>query len=101
MKYIITESQAKKIIKEESDYSNELLRRKHLIDKNITKMIDQAKKELDEDDFSDYFEYLENLIYWIVQELQSEYGSDDDFWYNEEGEISDYIKYEYDNYLMS
>jgi hypothetical protein len=81
---------------EEDEYSVGFRRRVNMIDGDIINLIDAAKNDVDENDFDDYFEYMENLVYWVVQELQSLYGTNDDFWYDNEDEITDYIKDNYD-----
>jgi hypothetical protein len=43
---------------------------------------------------------MDNIVFWVVQELQSLYGANDDFWYDNEDEITDYIKDNYDDYLL-
>jgi hypothetical protein len=103
MKKIIklTESDLTRIIKRviNEGYSLNFKRRFKLINDVILELIDSAKDEVDEDDFNDYYDYLENVVYWVVQELQSMYGDKDDFWYDYEDEIIEYIKDEYDEYL--
>lgn len=90
----------KKIVKEEEDnYSTKFKRRFSLINDDIIDLISQGKDEVDEDDYDDYYDYLENVVYWVVQELQNMYGDDDDFWFDNEDEITDYIKDKYDDYL--
>lgn len=90
----------KKIVKEEEDnYSLKFKRRFSLINDDIIDLISQGKDEVDEDDYDDYYDYLENVVYWVVQELQNMYGDDDDFWFDNEDEITDYIKDKYDEYL--
>ena len=89
----------RRIIKEDDDYSREFKRRFILINDDIIDLISQAKDEVDEFDYDDYFDYLDNLVYWVIQELQSLYGEDDDFWFDNEDEIINYIKDEYDDYL--
>jgi hypothetical protein len=84
---------------EEDEYSVGFRRRVNMIDGDIINLIDAAKNDVDENDFDDYFEYMENLVYWVVQELQSLYGTNDDFWYDNEDEITDYIKDNYDELL--
>jgi hypothetical protein len=84
---------------EEDEYSVGFRRRVNMIDGDIINLIDAAKNDVDENDFDDYFEYMENLVYWVVQELQSLYGTNDDFWYDNENEITDYIKDNYDELL--
>ena len=101
----LTESDLVRLVKrvinenEEEEYSPSFRRRFKLINDVILGLIDKAKEETDEDDFDDYYDYLENLVYWVVQELQSMYGDEDDFWYDNESEITDFIKDEYDEYL--
>ena len=103
MKKIIklTESDLTRIIERviNEGYSLNFKRRFKLINDVILELIDSAKDEVDEDDFNDYYDYLENVVYWVVQELQSMYGDKDDFWYDYEDEIIEYIKDEYDEYL--
>ena len=84
---------------EEDEYSVGFRRRVSMVDGDIINLIDAAKNDVDENDFDDYFEYMENLVYWVVQELQSLYGTNDDFWYDNEDEITDYIKDNYDELL--
>jgi hypothetical protein len=103
MKKIIklTESDLTRIVKRviNEGYSLNFKRRFKLINDVILELIDSAKDEVDEDDFNGYYDYLENVVYWVVQELQSMYGDKDDFWYDYEDEIIEYIKDEYDEYL--
>ena len=103
MKKIIrlTESDLTRIVNRviNEDYSSNFKRRFKSINDEILELIDSAKDEVDEDDFDDYYDYLEGLVYWVVQELQSRYGDDDDFWYDDEDEIIEYIKDKYDEYL--
>lgn len=87
----------KKVIKEDREDDEISLRLKRRINKKeILNLISQAKEEVDEDDFSDYYDYTENVIYWVVQELQSLYGDTDDFYYDYEDEITDYLKFTFD-----
>ena len=103
MKKIIklTESDLARIVKRtiKEEYSLKFKRRLKLINDDVIVLISKAKDEVDEDDFDDYFDYLELVVYWVVQELQNMYGDDDDFWFDNEDEIADYIKDEYDEYL--
>jgi hypothetical protein len=91
----------KMIVKEEEEdeYSVGFRRRVSMVDGDIINLIDAAKNDVDENDFDDYYGYMENLVYWVVQELQSLYGTNDDFWYDNEDEITDYIKDNYDELL--
>jgi hypothetical protein len=97
----LTESDLTRIVKRviNEGYSLNFKRRFKLINDVILELIDSAKDEVDEDDFNGYYDYLENVVYWVVQELQSMYGDKDDFWYDYEDEIIEYIKDEYDEYL--
>ena len=103
MKKIIklTESDLTRIVNRviNEGYSSNFKRRFKSINDEILELIDNAKDEVDEDDFDDYYDYLEGLVYWVVQELQTRYGDDDDFWYDDEDEIIEYIKDKYDEYL--
>lgn len=87
-----------RVIKE--DYSRELEFRFVALTNIMYDLIDKAKDELDVDDFSDEFEYMDNVIYYVVRELQDKLGDKDSFWYDEEDEITDYIKEEYEDYIM-
>ena len=88
----------KRVINEE-EYSRSFRRRISQIDEDIIDLISQGKDEVDEDDYDDVYEYLDNVVYWVVQELQNRYGKDNDFWFDNEDEITDYIKDKYDDYL--
>jgi hypothetical protein len=88
----------KRVIKE--DYSRELEFRFVPLTNIMYELIDNAKDELDVDDFSDEFEYMDNVIYYVVRVLQDKLGDKDSFWYDEEDEITDYIKEEYEDYIM-
>jgi len=95
----ITESDLTRIVKRviKEEYSTKFKRRFRIIKDKIIDLISQAKDEVDEDD--DYLDYLDNIVYWVVQELQNLYGNDDDFWFDNEDEIIEYIKDNYDEYL--
>jgi hypothetical protein len=88
----------KRVINEE-EYSRSFKRRISQIDEDIIDLISQGKDEVDEDDYDDVYEYLDNVVYWVVQELQNRYGKDNDFWFDNEDEITEYIKDKYDDYL--
>ncbi len=88
----------KRVINEE-EYSRSFKRRFFQLDDDMIDLISQGKDEVDEDDFNDYYEYLDNVVYWVVQELQNRYGKKDDFWFDNEDEIIEYIKDKYDDYL--
>lgn len=88
----------KRVINEE-EYSRSFIRRFFQLDDDMIDLISQGKDEVDEDDFNDYYEYLDNVVYWVVQELQNRYGKKDDFWFDNEDEIIEYIKDKYDDYL--
>ena len=88
----------KRVINEE-EYSRSFRRRISQIDEDIIDLISQGKDEVDEDDYNDVYDYLDNVVYWVVQELQNRYGKDNDFWFDNEDEITEYIKDKYDDYL--
>ena len=88
-----------RLLNEEDEYTPKFKRRIGGVYDDIINLIDDAKGEVDEDDFDDYFGYMDNIVFWVVQELQSLYGANDDFWYDNEDEITDYIKDNYDDYL--
>ena len=98
----LTESDLIRIVKRvinEEEYSRSFVRRFFQLDDDMIDLISQAKDEVDEDDFNDYYDYLDNVVYSVVQELQYRYGKHDNFWFDSEDEITDYIKDEYDDYL--
>lgn len=91
----------KRVVQEqEEERPIQMKRRFRMISNDVHELIDKAKEELDEDDFEDEFDYLDNVVYYVVQELQGMYGSHDDFWFDEEDDIVDFIKDEYDDYLF-
>ena len=98
----LTESDLIRIVKRvinEEEYSRSFRRRFFQLDDDMIDLISQAKDEVDEDDFNDYYDYLDNVVYSVVQELQYRYGKHDNFWFDNEDEIIDYIKDKYDDYL--
>ena len=98
----LTESDLIRIVKRvinEEEYSRSFVRRFFQLDDDMIDLISQAKDEVDEDDFNDYYDYLDNVVYSVVQELQYRYGKHDNFWFDNEDEIIDYIKDKYDDYL--
>jgi hypothetical protein len=90
----------RRVVQEEEERPIQMKRRFRMISNDIHELIDKAKEELDEDDFEDEFDYLDNVVYYVVQELQGMYGELDDFWFDEEDDIVDFIKDEYDDYLF-
>ena len=102
MKIIITEKQNKRlrhIVNEHSDDLEIYLRRRMgLIDELIEKNIDEVEE--DETLFDDEFEFADNIINWVVQDMKVP----DDI--DENGVISidyiyDYIMDEHGEYIMS
>jgi hypothetical protein len=98
MKIIITEEQSKLLrgIVGEQSGDDELdlfmKRRSSLIDELIDKNIDEVEE--DETLFDDEFEFADNIIIWVVQDMKLP----DDIDVNE---IIEYIKDEYGDYIMS
>jgi predicted metal-dependent hydrolase len=98
MKYIITERQSKQLrrVINEKSKENELdrfiKRRSELIDELIEKNIDEV--EQDGTLFDDEFEFADNIINWVVQDMKVP----DDI---DENDIIDYIKDEHGDYIMS
>ena len=96
MKIIITEKQNKRlrhIVNEQSDDLEIYLRRRMgLIDELIEKNIDEVEE--DETLFDDEFEFADNIINWVVQDMKVP----DDI---DENEVIDYVKDEYGEYIMS
>ena len=96
MKIIITEKQNKRlrhIVNEHSDDLEIYLRRRMgLIDELIEKNIDEVEE--DETLFDDEFEFADNIINWVVQDMKVP----DDI---DENEVIDYVKDEYGEYIMS
>jgi hypothetical protein len=89
----------KNMMKDEDNTLSTQLRRR-INNDEISDLIQIAKDEVDEDDFDDNFEYLDNVIGYVIQELQDKYGENDDFWYDNEDEIIDYIKDNFDDELF-
>ena len=89
----------KNMMKDEDNTLSTQLRRR-INNDEISDLIQIAKDEVDEDDFDDDFEYLDNVIGYVIQELQDKYGENDDFWYDNEDEIIDYIKDNFDDELF-
>ena len=98
MKIIITEKQNKLLRRIISEKSGEdkldmyLKRRSSLIDELIEKNIDEVEEE--ETLFDDEFEFADNIINWVVQDMKVP----DDI---DENEVIDYVKDEYGEYIMS
>ena len=98
MKIIITEKQNKLLRNLISEKSEEdkldmyLKRRSALIDELIEKNIDEVEE--DETLFDDEFEFADNIINWVVQDMKVP----DDI---DENEVIDYVKDEYGEYIMS
>ena len=98
MKIIITEQQSKllrSIISEQSEddeFDLYIRRRVSLIDELIEKNID--KVERDGILFQDEFEFADNIISWVVQDM----GVPDDV---DEDEVIDFIKDEHGEYILS
>ena len=98
MKIIITEDQYKQLRRIVGEGSQEdkldmYLRRRaisiiELIDKNIDKV------EQDGTLFDDEFEFADNIISWVVQDM----GVPDDI---DEGDLIDFIKDEHGEYILS
>ena len=98
MKIIITEKQNKllrHIISEKSEEDKldmYLKRRSALIDELIEKNIDEVEEE--ETLFDDEFEFADNIINWVVQDMKVPDEID-------ENDVIDYVKDEYGEYIMS
>jgi hypothetical protein len=98
MKYIITERQSKQLrrVINEKSKDNELdifiKRRSSLIDELIEKNIDEVEQEGTL--FDDEFEFANNIINWVVQDMKVPEDID-------ENDIIDYIKDEHGEYIMS
>lgn len=98
MKYIITERQSKQLrrVINEKSKDNELdifiKRRSSLIDELIEKNIDEVEQEGTL--FDDEFEFVTNIINWVVQDMKVPEDID-------ENDIIDYIKDEHGEYIMS
>jgi hypothetical protein len=79
----------------DEDVNNLYLRRrtspiKALIDKNISEVEEEGTI------FSDEFEYADNIISWVVQELITSGYSDQDY-----DELTDSVKDEFGDYILS
>jgi hypothetical protein len=98
MKIIITEDQHKllrRIVGEGSqeDKLDMYLRRRAI---SIIELIDKNIDEVEQDGtlFDDEFEFADNIISWVVQDM----GVPDDI---DEGDIIDFIKDEHGEYILS
>jgi len=98
MKIIITEEQHKTLRRivneksEEDEFELFMRRRSALIDKLIEKNIDEVEEEGTL--FDDEFEFADNIINWVVQDMKLPDDIDED-------EVIDHIKDEYGEYIMS
>jgi hypothetical protein len=81
-----------------TNVSNELRRRVN--NDEISELIAVAKSEIRESDFDDEFEYLNEVILYVIEELSLKYGDEDNFWYDNENEIIDYIKFNFGEELF-
>ena len=95
----LTESDLARIVKrvisegsQEDKLDMYLRRRSELIDELIEKNIDEVEE--DGTLFNDEFEFADNIISWVVQDMKVP----DDI---DENEVIDYIKYEYGESIMS
>jgi hypothetical protein len=98
MKIIITEDQYKLLRRNVSEGSQEdkldmYLRRRAI---SIIELIDKNIDEVEQDGtlFDDEFEFADNIISWVVQDM----GVPDDI---DEGDIIDFIKDEHGEYILS
>jgi hypothetical protein len=94
MKIIITEKQNKllrRIISEKSDDVVTFLRRR---DRLIIDLIEKNVDSNTSDAFGDEFEYADNIISWVVDDLNLPENIDSD-------DVIDYVKDEYGEYIMS
>jgi hypothetical protein len=90
----------KRVIKEQEDDNYEIpsrLRRRIL---NMEEKLEEVMDDPDNDpsDFSDEFEYTDNIIEYMIQELLGE--TEDSYIEDNENEISDFIKETYGEYIM-
>ena len=98
MKIIITEDQYKQLRRIVGEGSQEdkldmYLRRRAI---SIIELIDKNIDEVEQDGtlFDDEFEFADNIISWVVQDM----GVPDDI---DEGDIIDFIKDEHGDYILS
>jgi hypothetical protein len=98
MKIIITEDQYKQLRRIVGEGSQEdkldmYLRRRAI---SIIELIDKYIDEVEQDGtlFDDEFEFADNIISWVVQDM----GVPDDI---DEGDIIDFIKDEHGEYILS
>jgi hypothetical protein len=98
MKIIITEDQYKQLRRIVGEGSQEdkldmYLRRRAI---SIIELIDKNIDEVEQDGtlFDDEFEFADNIISWVVQDM----GVPDDI---DEGDIIDFIKDEHGEYILS
>lgn len=98
MKIIITEEQYKLLRRivnegsEEDEFDLFMRRRSELIDELIEKNINEVEEEGTL--FNDEFEFADNIISWVVQDMNLPDDIDED-------EVIDHIKDEQGEYIMS
>lgn len=78
------------------DKNNDLFLRRRL--STIENLIEKYIKEVEDDEtlFSDEFEFADNIISWVVQDLIGQGGYGDDY-----DEINDLVKDNFGDYILS
>ena len=85
-----------KVISEQDNISIELRRRMPQISQKFDEMLDSPDNN--PNDFSDEFEYADNMISWTVDELA--YNTDDSYYEDNEDDVRDFIKDMYGDFLF-
>ena len=85
-----------KVISEQDNTPIEIRRRMPQISKSFDEMLDSPDNN--PNDFSDEFEYADNMISWTVDELV--FNTDDSYYEDNEDDVRDFIKDMYGDFLF-
>ena len=85
-----------KVISEQDNTPLEIRRRMPQISKSFDEMLDSPDNK--PNDFSDEFEYADNMISWTVDELV--FNTDDSYYEDNEDDVREFIKDMYGDFLF-
>jgi len=85
-----------KVISEQDNTPIEIRRRMPQISKSFDEMLDSPDNK--PNDFSDEFEYADNMISWTVDELV--FNTDDSYYEDNEDDVREFIKDMYGDFLF-
>jgi hypothetical protein len=85
-----------KVISEQDNTPIEIRRRMPQISKSFDEMLDSPDNN--PNDFSDEFEYADNMISWTVDELV--FNTDDSYYEDNEDDVREFIKDMYGDFLF-